>query len=68
MPADEDRNTVLMVFLLVNNMATYNFVMKYGYDIDLTKKNKFNENTITLYTKYKEGKFNSNTIGKYKLY
>jgi len=38
--------------------------MKYGNDIDLTKKNKFDENTITLYKKYKEGKLNSNTIVK----
>ena len=64
MPADEDGNTVLMIFLLVNNMETTNFVMKYGNDRDLTKKNKFDENTITLYIKYKESKFNSNTIGK----
>jgi len=64
MPVDEDGNTASMVFLLVNDMDTYNFVLKYRDDIDLTKKNKYDENAIIYFQKYKEGKLNSNIIGK----
>jgi len=64
MPVDDDENTALMVFLLVNDMDTYDFVLKYRHDIDLTKKNKYDENAIIYFQKYIEGKLNNIIIGK----
>jgi len=51
-PVDEDGNTPAMIFLLVNDRNTFEFVMKHR-EIDLTKKNKYGENVTSIYMKCK---------------
>jgi len=52
-PIDEDGNTAVMVFLLVNDLETLDIVMKFRKDLDFSKKNKYGENATSIFMKNK---------------
>jgi ankyrin repeat protein len=54
-PVDEDENTPLMVFLLVNDLDTFRFVVKFNKTVDLSIKNRNGENATSLFIKNKKG-------------
>jgi len=53
LPVDSDENTAIMVFLLVNDLTTLSYVLKYSKNYDLSVKNKFGENASSLAMKMK---------------
>ncbi|ORX82168.1 ankyrin [Anaeromyces robustus] len=70
-PIDEDKNTALMVFLLANDMESFNFVLKHYSDyenlmnrkvLDLNKKNKNGESVTSLFMKSKNNNFSCDII------
>jgi len=50
-PVDEDENTAIMVFIIVKDFKTLEYVLKLFSNADLTKKNKGGENATSLYAK-----------------
>jgi len=50
-PVDDDENTAIMVFIIVKDFNTLNYVLKNGKDIDLSRKNRYGENASSLYIK-----------------
>ncbi|KAG4084115.1 ankyrin repeat-containing domain protein [Neocallimastix lanati (nom. inval.)] len=54
-PVDEDGNTAIMAFMLVNDFDTFCYVMKYSKCIDLSVKNNYGENACSLSLKLKTG-------------
>jgi len=62
MPIDEDENTPLMIMLLVNDFSTFNFVIKFAKDVDLSVKNKYGESVTSLFIKNRKGALVRNVI------
>jgi len=56
-PLDKDDNTALMIFLLINDYESFNFVTRYCNHIDFSKKNKNGESITSLYMKNKNELF-----------
>jgi len=56
-PLDKDDNTAMMIFLLVNDYESFNFVNRYCNHINFSKKNKHGESITSLYMKTKNGLF-----------
>ncbi|ORX60798.1 ankyrin [Piromyces finnis] len=48
LPVDDDENTAIMVFMIVNDMTTLSYVLNYSNNYDLSIKNKFGENASSL--------------------
>jgi len=48
-PIDEDGNTAIMVFIMVQDFNTLNYVLKYGNDLDLSVQNYFGDDACSLY-------------------
>jgi len=61
-PIDEDGNTAIMAFILVNDYNTLSYVLNYNNNYDLSVKNKYGENASSLCIKCK-----NNTIYNLKL-
>jgi len=58
-PIDKDENTAMMIFLLVNDYESFNFVRNHCVCIDLSQKNKNGENITSLYMKNKNELFSN---------
>jgi len=48
---DEDENTALMAILAAHDYETFNFLCRYGKNLDFKKKNKYGENATSLFLK-----------------
>jgi len=48
-PVDEDGNTAIMVFIMVQDFNSLNYVLKYGNDLDLSIQNYFGDDACSLY-------------------
>ena len=52
-PIDDDENTAIMIFIIVNDYITLEYVLSNAKNIDLSKKNRNGENATSLYVKSK---------------
>lgn len=52
-PIDDDENTAIMTFIIVNDYITFDYVLNNAKNIDLSKKNVNGENATSLYVKSK---------------
>jgi len=52
-PIDDDENTAIMIFIIVNDYLTLDYVLNNAKGIDLSKKNVNGENATSLYVKSK---------------
>jgi len=52
LPIDEDENTPIMLFIIVNDIYTLNYVLNYSKNYDLSIKNKNGESACSLALKY----------------
>jgi len=63
-PIDKDQNTALMVFLLVNDYESFNYICKQCNHMNMTQQNKNGESITSLYMKNRNNKFSRDLINK----
>ena len=51
LPVDEDENTAIMVFIIVKDFKTLEYVLKHTSNADIAKKNRGGENATSLFIK-----------------
>eukprot|EP00833_Pecoramyces_ruminatium_P018369 jgi/Orpsp1_1/1192401/evm.model.d7180000092928.1 len=56
-PIDEEGNTAIMIFIMVNDFNTLKYVLKNNSHIDLTQENNYGENAISLCFKCKNSNY-----------
>jgi len=61
-PIDDDENTALMVMLLVNDFNTFNFVLQFAKNVDLSITNRYGESATSLFIKNKRSNLFPNVI------